>query len=358
MKSTKDPKTGKWLIQYRYVDWTGQRHKTTKRGFDTKKEADEWLRDFQVQQKRSMNIKFADFVQIYLEDKSHRLKAYTMHNKTYIINSKLIPYFGTKKMNEITVAEIRKWQNELIGQGYTPTYLKTINNNLNAIFNYAVDYYELPVNPCRKAGSMGKNKADEMNIWTLEEYRKFIDCCMDDRVVWLACQILFWTGVRIGELMALTFADVDLNTGMMTISKSLQRLNGKDLITPPKTPKSNRKIKIPQFLVQNIQDYWESLYEPHPEDRIIPIKKGSIQRGIDQGVKRSGVKKIRIHDFRHSHASLLMNMRVPIKEISERLGHENIETTLNTYAHLYPDDQDKLAQQLDQKYLQEVDDKR
>ena len=75
-------------------------------------------------------------------------------------------------------------------------------------------------------------------------------------------------------------------------------------------------------------------------------------------MKRSGVKKIRIHDFRHSHASLLMNMRVPIKEISERLGHENIETTLNTYAHLYPDDQDKLAQQLDQKYLQEVDDKR
>lgn len=350
MKAERDPKTGKWLIQYRYKDWTGKLKKSTKRGFKTKREAEEWLCNFLIQQGQHCNIVFRDFVGIYIEDMRHRLREHTMINKEYIIKDKLLPYFSDKRMDEISVADIRKWQNELISQGYSQTYLKTINNQLSAIFNYAVRYYELPVNPCRKAGSMGKGKADEMQIWTKAEFERFSDCIMDKRISWLAFQILFWTGLRIGEMLALTFADVDLEAKTIKVSKSYQRLKSKDIITAPKTPKSNRVVNIPQFLADDIQDYTESLYDPQPDDRLIPVYKTFLEKEMVRGVKLSGVKKIRIHDLRHSHASLLIEMGFSPKEIAERLGHENIETTLNTYSHLYPNKQEKLANKLDALY--------
>ena len=189
-----------------------------------------------------------------------------------------------------------------------------------------------------------------MEIWTKEEFSKFSDCLMDNHVSWMAFQILFWTGIRIGELLALTFADVDLEQKTLQISKSYQRLKGKDIVTPPKTPKSNRTISIPQFLADDIQDYKDSLYKPGPEDRIIPVAKSFLEKEMRRGVKLSGVKKIRIHDLRHSHASLLINMNFSPKEIAERLGHENVETTLNIYSHLYPSKQEELANRLDTLY--------
>lgn len=348
MTTEKDPKTGKWLIQYRYKDWTGKNRKSTKRGFKTKREAEEWYRDFLMKQSQSCDMKFKDFTELYAEDMKHRLCEHTMINKMYVIRDKLIPYFGEKRINEITAADIRVWQNQLIQQGYKPTYLKSINNQLSAIFNYAVKYYELKDNPCRKAGSMGKAKADEMEIWTKDEFQQFVDCLMDKRISWLAFQILFWTGIRIGELLALTFGDVDLDGKVITINKSYQRLKGKDVITPPKTPKSNRRVNIPQFLADDIRDYKESLYAPQPEDRVIPVAKTFLEKEMQRGMKLSGMKKIHIHSLRHSHTSLLIEMGVSPKEIAERLGHENIETTLNTYSHLYPDKQERLAEQLDQ----------
>lgn len=355
MKAEKDPKTGKWLIQYRYKDWTGKTHKSTKRGFQTKKEAEEWLRIFLLQKANSCNMPFRDFVELYLNDMRHRLREHTMINKQYIIQDKLIPFFGEKRLNEISVADIRAWQNSLIQQGYSQTYLKTINNQLSALFNYAVRYYELGSNPCRKAGSMGKAKAEEMQIWTKEEFQEFSDCLMDKRVSWMAFQILFWTGIRIGELLALTFADVDLEQKTITINKSYQRLKGRDIITPPKTPKSNRTVNLPDFLMEDLRDYMDSLFHPAPGDRVCPVTKAFLEKEMLRGVKLSGVKKIRIHDLRHSHASLLVEMGVSPKEIAERLGHENIETTLNTYSHLYPNKQEQLAGRLDALYRSTVE---
>lgn len=166
-KAERDPKTGKWLIQYRYTDWQGNRKKSTKRGFNTKREAEEWLQKFLVTQQADFNMLFEDFLKIYYADMDTRLREHTMRTKKYIIDLKVLPYFGKIKMNEIKAADIRKWQNELIQQGYAPTYLKTINNQVAAVFNYAVKYYDLPHNPCKKAGSIGKGKADEMQFWTI-----------------------------------------------------------------------------------------------------------------------------------------------------------------------------------------------
>lgn len=199
MKAEKDKKTGKWLIQYRYTDWQGKRRKSTKRGFATKREAEEWLRNFFITQKADFDMKFEDFWKMYCADMETRLREHTMRTKKYIVELKIFPYFGNKRVNDITAADIRQWQNELIKMGYSPTYLKTINNQLSAIFNYAVRYYDLKSNPCAKAGSMGKSKAEEMDFWTGEEFRKFIDSVMNKRLSYMAFMTLYWTGMRLGD---------------------------------------------------------------------------------------------------------------------------------------------------------------
>lgn len=199
MKAEKDKKTGKWLIQYRYTDWQGKRRKSTKRGFATKREAEEWLRNFLITQKADFDMKFEDFWKMYCVDMETRLREHTMRTKKYIVELKILLYFGNKRVNDITAADIRQWQNELIKMGYSPTYLKTINNQLSAIFNYAVRYYDLKSNPCAKAGSMGKSKAEEMDFWTGEEFRRFIDSVMNKRLSYMAFMTLYWTGMRLGD---------------------------------------------------------------------------------------------------------------------------------------------------------------
>lgn len=144
-------------------------------------------------------MKFEDFWKMYCADMETRLREHTMRTKKYIVELKILPYFGDKRVNDITAADIRQWQNELIKMGYSPTYLKTINNQLSAIFNYAVRYYDLKSNPCVKAGSMGKSKAEEMDFWTGEEFRKFIDSVMNKRLSYMAFMTLYWTGMRMGD---------------------------------------------------------------------------------------------------------------------------------------------------------------
>ena len=354
MKAEKDKKTGKWLIQYRYTDWQGKRRKSTKRGFATKREAEEWLRNFLITQKADFDMKFAEFWKMYCADMETRLREHTMRTKKYIVELKILPYFGNKRVNDITAADIRQWQNELIKMGYSPTYLKTINNQLSAIFNYAVRYYDLKSNPCAKAGSMGKSKAEEMDFWTGEEFRKFIDSVMNKRLSYMAFMTLYWTGMRMGELLALNPKDVDLEKRTISITKSYQRLGKKDVITPPKTPKSKRVITIPEFLAADIKDYMDSLYELQENDRLFPITKYYLEHEMQRGIKESGVKRIRVHDLRHSHASMLIELGFSPLEIANRLGHEKVETTLNTYAHLYPNKQTKLAERLDSEYREDL----
>lgn len=354
MKAEKDKKTGKWLIQYRYTDWQGKRRKSTKRGFATKREAEEWLRNFLITQKADFDMKFEDFWKMYCTDMETRLREHTMRTKKYIVELKILPYFGNKRVNDITAADIRQWQNELIKMGYSPTYLKTINNQLSAIFNYAVRYYDLKSNPCAKAGSMGKSKAEEMDFWTGEEFRKFIDSVMNKRLSYMAFMTLYWTGMRMGELLALNPKDVDLEKRTISITKSYQRLGKKDVITPPKTPKSKRVITIPEFLAADIKDYMDSLYELQENDRLFPITKYYLEHEMQRGIKESGVKRIRVHDLRHSHASMLIELGFSPLEIANRLGHEKVETTLNTYAHLYPNKQTKLAERLDSEYREDL----
>lgn len=125
----------------------------------------------------------------------------------------------------------------------------------------------------------------------------FIDCMMDKRQSYIAFLILYWTGMRLGELLALTLADIDFENRTISITKSYQRLGRKDVITPPKTPKSKRVITIPGFLVADIKDYLDSLYEVQENDRLLPITKYFLEHEMQRGIKVSGLKRIRIHDL-------------------------------------------------------------
>lgn len=350
--ATRDPKTGKWLVQFRYTDWTGQSKKTTKRGFDTKREAEEWLRNFLTAKAADVDMSFGSLVDLYFEDLGKRLREYTLRNKHYLIDGKILPYFKDKPLSSVTPADIRKWQAQILSQGYADTYVRSVYNQLNAIFNYAVTFYNLRENPCHKAGSIGKKNADEMLYWIKDEFDTFITAVSDKPMSKIIFTTLFWTGLREGELLALTSADIDFEKLTLSVTKSYQRLEKKDIITDPKTPKSKRIISIPQFLADELKEYINSIYGIRKNQRIFPVTKHYLSHEMKRGCNASGIKKIRIHDLRHSHCALLFSLGVTPLEAAERLGHDDPKTTLRIYAHVYPDSGKRISDKLNRLYIE------
>ncbi len=357
MPAYKDTAKGTWYVSFYYVNWKGERDRKLKRGFPTKREALEWEREFLQQKNADLTMSFEAFVKIYIEDMKNRIKRHTWKTKVSIIESKLLPYFKDKKMSEITPKDVIQWQNEMMdhrdanGKAFAPTYLKTLHNQLSAVMNHAVRYYELKSNPAAKAGNMGKEKTKEMLFWTKDEYREFSNAMMDKPLSFYAFQMLYWCGIRVGELLALTPVDFDFAKGTVTISKSYQRIEREDIITEPKTPKSNRVIKMPGFLCEEMQEYLKSLYGHKKADRIFPITKNYLHHEMNRGSKAQGVKRIRVHDIRHSHVSLLIEMGFSAVAIADRVGHESIDITYR-YAHLFPSKQAEIADKLDSEYVE------
>ena len=352
MPANKD-KNGTWVSRFYYTDYQGNKLRTFKRGFKTKREALEYEREFLSKYKFEVTMTFKSLYELYKEDLKHRLRQYTMQNKEYIIETKILPFFQNIKLNEITPILIRKWQNELLSSKnpsnnklYSQTYIKTIHNQLTAIFNYAVKFHSLQENPCHKAGSIGKKHAEEMNIWTYEEFQKFSEASIEHPVAHTGFNILFWCGLRIGELLALEVQDIDFEKETLNINKSYQRLKGEDVVTDPKTPKSKRVIEIPSQLLPILENYLKSLYKPKPNTRIIQHTKHIFEHCMKKYSEKVGLKKIRIHDLRHSHASLLIHLGINPLIIARRLGHEKVETTLNTYSHLFPNSNKEMMELL------------
>ena len=348
---------GTWFALFYFTDWTGEKRRKKKRGFERKKDAQEYEREFLSRMTRSTDMSFASLVELYNEDMVGRLRETTRQSKGWMQKAHLLPFFGDLPVNEITPAHVRKWQSGLLqdAKGYAPTYLKTINNQMTAIMNYAVKYYGLPSNPCHAAGSMGKKNADAMKFWTHTDFERFI-VCVDKRPAQVGFLLLFWTGMRIGELLALTEADFDFNRGTVTISKNFQQVSGEGVISEPKTPKGKRSIPVPVAVLQAVQEYIPHLFEYSSGDRLFAYTKKYFHTAMDNASAASDVERIRLHDLRHSHASLLIEMGVPILLVSERLGHEDIETTLRTYGHLYPGKHEEMVALLDDMIAQSGED--
>ena len=355
MSIHKDNATGKWRVVYRYTDWTGETHQSSKRGFPTKREAQMWERELLLKKEAKLDMTFESFYEIYVEDMQNRIRDNTWGTKTNIARTKILPYFGKRKIGEIEPRDIIAWQNELLairqpnGKSYSSSYLQKIHSQLSAIFNHAVNFYHLPSNPAQKAGNMGKEEHREMLFWTKEEYLKFIEAVKDKPYSYHAFQILYWCGLRVGELLALTSQDIDFDNKVIRVTKSYQRLEGKDVITDPKTPKSKRNVSMPDFLCEELKDYIGRLYGILPTDRIFHLTKSFLHHEMTRGAEKAGVKRIRIHDLRHSHVSLLISMGFSAVSIGNRMGHESVDITYR-YAHMFPTEQTQMAKLLDEEF--------
>lgn len=335
MPAYKDKERGTWYASFYFTDWQGARKLKKKRGFARKKDAEQYEREFLHKEAGNCDMTFSSMVDLYLADMSSRLRENTMETKRNIISKKVVPYFGSMKLSDITPSNVRRWQSAILESGTSPTYAKTIHNQLSAIFNYACRYYGLKDNPARQAGSMGEKRATEKYFWTPENFEMFIGY-VPQYPARVGLAVLFWTGLRIGELLALTQADVDLSAGTISVSKSFQLIKGRPVVTAPKTEKSRRVVPLPSRMVEALKTYEKSIYDLQPTDRLFPFTKSYFHKQMEAGCREAKMEKIRLHDLRHSHASMLIHMGVPILLVSERLGHENVETTLQTYGHLYP----------------------
>lgn len=199
MPAYKDEKQNTWYCQFYYKDWQGNSKKKRKRGFKTKKEALEWESNYKLRANADMDMLLKDFVEVYFRDKDGELKERTKKNKRYMIETHVLPFFGTKKMNEISPADIIQWQNEIRSLNYSQTYLRMIQNQITALFTHAHNIYNLENNPCKKVKKMGKSDADKLDFWTKQEYDRFIETIDKGSRYFVIFEILFWTGCREGD---------------------------------------------------------------------------------------------------------------------------------------------------------------
>lgn len=285
--------------------------------------------------------------------KKTHIRENTWRKKEAIVTTKIMPYLGDLLMNKISNVAIIQWQNKLMkikddrGQTYSPTYLRTIHAQLSSILNRTCRYYNLKTNVARDVGTMGEKETDEMSFWTQEEYESFIKAVKDKPQSYYVFKILYWCGLRMGELLALTKEKFDFRTNVIKIDESLQRIDGNNIITPPKTKKSIRKVAIPDFLAEEIKIYLNGFYKLKSKDLIFTFSKSFLHHEMDRGAKKANVKRIRVYDLRHSHVSLLIELGFSATAIADRVGHESIDITYR-YAHLFPSKQKEMADSLTQ----------
>lgn len=338
-----DEKTKTWFCKFYYTDYTGARKQKKKRGFPLKRDAQEWERAFLERQQGTPGMTFQSLYDIYMEDMSHRFRPSTIKNMESVFRERILPYFKDKPMDTITPADIRTWQNIQIDKGYSGGYLLRIHKAMVTILNYAVRYYGLLSNPCGKAGGIGK-PARSMQFWTLDQYNSFIQHIGDIRAK-TALELLFYSGMRFGEMAALTLGDFDFGANTISITKTFYQ--NTHTIGPPKTENSVRCITMPATIIQEIRAYTEKIYGIKPHDRIFTFTNSLLRGNIKRGAEKAGIPRIRIHDLRHSHVSLLIELGFSPHLIAERIG-DTVQMVNSTYGHLYPSRHGEVAERLDQ----------
>ncbi len=344
---------GTWYVKCVYEDYTGTKHQKKKRGFKLQREAKEWEMNFLLKQGAQPSMPFSALVDLYLEDKREHSKQITYETKKNRLEKWILPYFGKKPSDSISATDVRKWQADLKnslnanGAPLSPGYMQNLVTELSSVFNFAVKFYGLSVNPCRIAGNTVGKKQKSLSFWTKSEFDRFIETFDHADPYYTAFLVLYYCGIRIGELEALTAGDIDAGSATLTINKTYHLINGEGVITPPKTAKANRTIIMPPFLVSRINTHLTHLYRPDSSTRLFTASHSSYARQLEEHTKAAGIKRIRLHDLRHSHASLLIELGFSALLVSERLGHENVSTTLDIYSHLFPSKQSEVAERLE-----------
>lgn len=360
-----DKKT--WYAMFYAKDYKGINKKYKKTGFKKKKEAQEYEYEFKKKIAKSMNMSFRSLYELYFEDYKKRHKPTAVNTVETFFRLHILPFFYEIEVDKITPFMIREWQNEMLekengnGKLFSENSKANIYAALKSLFNWAVKYQGLSENPCKNMGAFGSKKnRSEMKIWAVNDFDKFIEILETENKYKngkysdfiIVFKILFWTGLRIGEVLALSENDINLDGKFIDVNKTLSHINKKDYITTPKTLGSIRKVLLPETLISDLNSYFPKTSKINQNKknekniRLFNLKSSQLRYILEKYSLQANLPKIRLHDFRHSHASYLLFIQADITAISKRLGHDNLQTTINTYSHLYKDANTQLMEKL------------
>ena len=348
---------GSYRVKYRLKTSDGALYReSSKRGFRTQKEAKLFVEELKRSHAEAMYK--ADhptitmtFAELYERYRVSRIvdKPSTIIDRECIINSRILPFFKDMRISDITQDTISQWHSCFFNEEGQPlfkdTYLRSIHSRLSAVLNYGVSCGWIPMNPAKNC-SIGSKNADERPVWTLEEYARFRQEIMDEPDAFYAFDALYFTGLRKGELLALTVADMDFETNTLRVNKSLQVLKGREVVTSPKTKKSIRTVRINTSLAEELKEYLASRPDCRPSDRLFQINKYILRRQLQRGTKLAELDPITIHCFRHSHITNLIAAGYSPADIAKRVGHESIYITLH-YSHAFKNVETDIANSLD-----------
>lgn len=377
MTVTKNKENKNWEVDISdgFSPITGERKRHRKKGFKTKKEAEEYEANFrtfelhQINKHQKVKIDYL-FSVVQHDDVNNDKKLSYRITQERNYNRYLKEYFSKADLSRISYDDIIDFRNHLLNRKAEGGNGRTLSKNtvnkqillLKKLLDVAVVKGLLPSNPCKNVRKLRIDKV-EMKYYTLSEFNQFISYFNNEKdySYKLIFSLLFYSGARINELLSLTWRDVNFDLGYIDINKSVFRYRGQNHYDTPKTKAGIRKIYIHGRLLDELKEwqkkqfdklkeYTEDLldlqiFQDSPEDIYkdrVQIRKNKIY------LENPEIKKIRIHDFRHSHAALLINNGLDIFKIKERMGHETVEITYNLYGHLYPDKQKEIADLLNE----------
>lgn len=361
----KKDKFGVYYYYHRYIDSNGitRQKKIQNKKWKTRKEAlaaeKLFIESLRQVRESNENINYETLYDMFSKFKQNRIKSRSILTYKEVNLMHIIPIFGKVLVSQISKESIRRWQKNLLDHGYSNSYLKNIQANFRRVLNWGVNHDIISKNPFTIENVKRNERKKEMLFFTLEDYSLFSEM-IDDEEFKLIFDVLYWCGLRKGELQALKFSDVDLVSKTITISKNYDYRSRK--ITTPKNTSSYREVMLTTNLTNRLADHIEQCkrFAGFDNDLFLfgydkPISCTTLERRKNEYCQKAGLPKIRVHDFRHSHVSLLINSGVSDFDIAKRLGHSR-DMVNNTYGHWFKKNQINLVNKLDQiiKYNQET----
>ncbi len=352
---TKDGR--QWYFATYYTDIFDNRKKYKSKKYASREEAKDEEALFIIKSKTppSNSICFKELWLDYYNTSKKQLKLSSCYSNESIARLYILPYFKDKRIKNITINDVKKWQDEMLLKKLSKKNLTKIHTLLTTILNFGIKYYELEKNTASLNGNfkIPDKVKEDIKFWSLDEFNQFISI-IDDPAYFLFFNIAFYTGMRRGEIRALIWNDIEKD--VIKIRKSLsEKIKNNEENNTTKTYSSSRNIKIPNKLVilldnelKRQKQYKNFKNEWYVIGAIEPIATTTLDNRFKRYIKESKVKPIRIHDLRHSHASLLISKGADITIVAERLGHKNKEMTLNIYSHMCKNRQDEILKLIDE----------